>query len=1483
VRDDFSQRIKRTLQTRAGHHCSNSGCQRPTAGPGQTADATINIGVAAHITAASPGTPDNPAPRYDKSLTPRERSDISNGVWLCQNCAKLIDSDVPRFPAELLRKWKQEAEERAFLAVSTSATHVPISFSELDEADKRFLSDLALPEEEGIEAVTERLKHAAREDLAAFRSTRAWPAHAVELGLMLSANGRRDAISLTGVATAIGVVDRLSVISSPGSGKTITLIQLADRIIDIGQAVPLLVPLAEWSGNREGFFEFVTHRNAFRNFRQQHFQLLAFYGRLILLVDGWNEADSASRTHASRQLNALSRDFPLLSIVIATRQQSVPTAGPMLEIDRLREDQQLEIARRVLGGTRETVLERAWCIPGIRELISTPLYLNALLAGTQERSFPQTKEAILSTFVTEHESAPEKAEVLRTELFGCHKQMLTGLAVQANRLGTSVATDEEARRAVSQVGAKLVSMGQISESPQPTVVLDVLVNTHSLVRAPNGSLSFQHQQFQEWYASFEVEQLMVKAAEGGREANRTLRTEILNWLPWEEAVLFACERLSRKGAAGAKAVGATIAETLGIDPMLAVEMIFRSGEMVWPEIKDQVLDLAERWHRPGQVDRAVRFMVTTGRPEFSTQIWPLISNPDRQIHLAALRKADRFRPSVLGPEACNRLGERPDNIRGEILASIARESGPDGLELVTQAARADPDANVVVEIIHAFAFRRADRHVAEILATATDAVWCRLANARHRIGLIDPSQRARLAALMAAQRDPEADPVQAVVRLAGILVPEDAIGERIVGLVEHAFFPGKTQQGAFAIKRAFEKYPDHTRRALFNRIQAGLPVPNGIEDFLKNAPHIDEGPVAAAALDNFALEPLVRFAPTLIGSEAIGKVLDQLFLLDARGRAEDWRDEPTRNEYWRLKDVVAATRQVPFVQALVKRAESDNPHRIQLMADLLARHGRPGEESQAFQKDLRQALAKAIELWINTLMTSSDANRHQLADVARAVERVPQPAFAGALDRMLQRDFADWARARENFKKSPRRGPIGPDVTMSYTLQYARAFAAIGGAEVVALMKRYLPDMRFGIDAAWVLGGIWRKENGPVEERPLGGWNNFASASANRLLRQNTRNPPPTTDAAEAIFNVVRECGTDKSDTAAQRHAIELATAALSIPHGSKRAEIDSLMALPLPFSAKRGLLTAAAEAGEIVRIQDLIDAVKELLELAKKEPWHVDKNSGELMGWLALFPFSDRPTAVIEMLQQVPRQYCEPWDLDRLLIALADSPHEDVLLVFKALADWDQRVLNNHHWLYALLKIGTEAAASLIIELICDGRFPARDGFPERHVSDLVKRYPSVHGLILQRYTGMQPGRSQSTLESILLEIADPEIVLALIRTYARNGRSFHGNLAHAIHEAAIGRRTAPDWPGAYYQFSFPLTDLRKELFSLVLTNGPESALALACLNEIEELRDEHGRVNDEPRHSDIESGHPLPLEPATPNVEEPGQPSRRIVRLQL
>lgn len=111
MRDNFKKAAVNELARQSGFQCSNPNCQRPTSGPDGNGG-SASIGVGAHICAAAAG-----GPRFDVAMTSEERSSIENGIWLCQNCSRLIDVDVPSHPVETLHEWKKISESRAWLAL----------------------------------------------------------------------------------------------------------------------------------------------------------------------------------------------------------------------------------------------------------------------------------------------------------------------------------------------------------------------------------------------------------------------------------------------------------------------------------------------------------------------------------------------------------------------------------------------------------------------------------------------------------------------------------------------------------------------------------------------------------------------------------------------------------------------------------------------------------------------------------------------------------------------------------------------------------------------------------------------------------------------------------------------------------------------------------------------------------------------------------------------------------------------------------------------------------------------------------------------------------------------------------------------------------------------------------------------------------------------------------------------------------------------
>lgn len=105
LEDRFSRATVITLAKRAANQCSNPGCKAITSGPAESPLASVNIGEAAHIYGANLGSA-----RYRADMAPAERASITNAIWLCGNCHKLVDDDSSRYPAGLLFEWQREHE-----------------------------------------------------------------------------------------------------------------------------------------------------------------------------------------------------------------------------------------------------------------------------------------------------------------------------------------------------------------------------------------------------------------------------------------------------------------------------------------------------------------------------------------------------------------------------------------------------------------------------------------------------------------------------------------------------------------------------------------------------------------------------------------------------------------------------------------------------------------------------------------------------------------------------------------------------------------------------------------------------------------------------------------------------------------------------------------------------------------------------------------------------------------------------------------------------------------------------------------------------------------------------------------------------------------------------------------------------------------------------------------------------------------------------
>jgi hypothetical protein len=340
----------------------------------------------AHLCGVAGGT------TLQRTADARSTRGAANGIWLCQSCGRLVDADPEKFTVELLEGWKRKAQERAFRDLVAPTASAPPE--EAARIGPIIASDNVVDAE--FASVFAKVHAASGSDLGTYRRGLIWSGEPVELTLRLFDDQDTPPFSISKMPLAVEVAPEITIVSPPGTGKTTTLLQLAALRLSANSIVPLYFRLGDWSAGSLGLIPSLQQRPAFKGVIQNDLHALAQRGRILLLLDGWNELESPARRKLRIELEQVRRDWPYIRLVATTRRQmlDVPISGPRVAIEPLSEDQEMAIARLQAGTAGEKIVDEAWRTPGVRELIATPLYLSALLSGGSQERRPTTKEEV---------------------------------------------------------------------------------------------------------------------------------------------------------------------------------------------------------------------------------------------------------------------------------------------------------------------------------------------------------------------------------------------------------------------------------------------------------------------------------------------------------------------------------------------------------------------------------------------------------------------------------------------------------------------------------------------------------------------------------------------------------------------------------------------------------------------------------------------------------------------------------------------------------------------------------------------------------------------------------------------------------------------------------------------------------------------------------------------------------------------------------
>lgn len=1437
-RDEFTERTKLQIAKRAGWHCSDPSCRRLTIGANSDGTDEINLGTAAHICAAAPG-----GPRYDPDQTPAQRKSADNGIWMCRLHGTAVDAKDSKFTVELLREWKAQSQKDSWRGTLYGEGPLTPAWRTPTEGE-----------------LSTRVRAAAAADLAVFRRSEKWPSTAI--ALTLEVDGLRDPVSTSVLATALTTLDDLIIVAPPGMGKTTTLFQIAEALLAKGNASPVIVPLGDWSTDGATLLESVLKRHAFQGISEDDLRAVAAKPGVILLLDGWNELDVAARKRAAVQVTRLQAELPELSLLISTRKQTldVPVDGTRINILPLSQTQQFDIAKALRGDAGVRMLDQAWRTTGVRELVTIPLYLTALLALPEGAPFPTTKEEVLRRFVAVHEEDTQRTEALAEVTHGLHQRFLEDLAAIATRAANTTIPEAVARKSVSETEGALVAEGQITEKPQPNTVLEALVSHHMLLRIGDpAGYSFQHQQFQEWYASHFVERLMM-ASIGDTASHNKLKADVLNQPAWEESTLFACERLARGDLKQQESCGAAIMAAFEVDPMLAAEMIFRSTDAIWARVGSTIQRLMEGWHTPGKVDRALRFMIGSGRPEFFDQVWPLITHENDQVHLAALRAGRRFRPSLLGGDAVKRIAALPPDIRKNVLHEIAFNSGMDGLDLAATIAKDDPDPEVKATVIDALAFRRADRHVADVLHCADERTFDLVV----RRGIVDEATDEQVKKGMEAARERQRkEGVSAYDRLRAIVYAqgnEDLSGELTTIIAEMEI--DKNRDAAVQLLYlARNRYSRAIADGLLQRVRAGRTLFYGADGLLASAGFSleDEALLEAALSETSRHDDRAEAAASVLGPRAVGCMIETVFEVEKRLRdASGKYDEAANDRYHNLRDRIGHTPGTSLIAAIRARSAQAGNEEMADLAELISRH--PNDENdrgRPFDSNSLSEISDLAEDWGNRMLASSDATRSQLASIATLVTRVPSVGLLRLLKRLLDENLRRYRAFREEAKATGWRQRKAVDEARTpHTHEYQRAFQAIKAPETAALMCEYLHDEDFGHQAALVLAAQWTAANEPSDRERFWGGVDFSRVEEKRAAR--ATDPAETSAEAEAIFNAIEPLIADGATEEQKKHAVALGVVAARLPHGQRGAIIQKLISLA-PRMSRAALLQNLILSGEDIELEMVKHGIAEVFETAKTQSW-ILSDGYELREWLRLLPFAKPAAEAFAVVRSLPEDQRGVDRLEEMIAGFKTAPSNDAENVLFRLAEADPKLYANRAWRDAAIGRGTLSAARRFVDLVANGAFEGKTTdywYLEQQLGGLIGEHPELrtHVYQLLRDGAITPGLS--SLARAVAENPDADGLLLLVKIEIEHKRSFISR--HTVEKVVTAHVPSEGGIGGYNIVPVPAGELRRKL--LAMTRDGRTDAAARCLNQIDEIRDEYGAPDSEPRHPDLASGKRWPV----------------------
>lgn len=1298
---------------------------------------------------------------------------------------------------------------------------------------------------------------------------------------------------------------RRIVLEAPaGRGKTTTLVQLAKRHGEQGE-LAFLIDLPAWVTSRVDLLAFIARMPAFLS-RAIHAEDLArLYGAVhcSFLLNGWNEVSDSYSEEAERALAHVERNSPKAGIIVATRTHHIRPnlAGSFrTRLLSLSRGQRTEYLQQALGSRADELGTQLDGDPVLDDLTRTPLILaevtTIFLSGGP---IPKTKVGVLASVMRLLEQADEHRGALeRPPLTGHSRDYLAELAVQMTTQGDAKIEEARARSTVHSLSLKLNANGQIATLPEPVAILSALCAHHVLERLeyPTVGFRFQHQQFQEFYATVVLKrQLWGLVGKDDPDGNRRFAREYVNKPVWEEPLRMIADEIGDlsvepSGTVDAVAVGRRLIElALAIDPVFAAELSRLCGAVVWREVRGVVGDRLRSWYRvPDEHHRrcALAGMLATGSEEFIDILVPLLTSDDQQVRLRAYRAWGEFHVSSLGSDWRRVVAGWKEEHRADFIGEVVRERWM--ADIAEEFTRTDPSPRVRAAALRALQWVGASDALGRVLTALDEEAFEKVLRDRvlHSVPVgLKPRPLATYERLLQKVEDP-------LERLRIQLATAEAGGERVSEEVKEELtrWPsGRVADTAQSLlKSALEVVrktdPRWVSHWVAGRIVDGSlwgdhwtalisSVPASLRQTLLER-------IGSEDLEQRNTRGIISVLAATADADLAGDVFSRWCGLRADVSAAAGESAQARWAISRqLEELFRALPPNVAVSGMLSRLSTKfDAVEYGVAIELLGRIGAEDSDLRSqVQGDLRQILRRYLKEGVPFALSQDDFSGQLKMHLALSLARVGDPEDMADLHRLIRADIERERRGRAARLRGER-GPLADGGITRCSNWHVRAVAWLDPRRAEEILLEVLCEPEYEQDAATALVQLARTQN---SERRVGFrttdylvvWEARAGRRATGFDEDRRHR------YAVAIKQRISEIMEDRSrsgDPDSFNGRLKGLASTVAVLDGRESAEFAmEILALPGEWDGwtRADALEALLFSGARLGAEAALRVLNPTIDHIRTRGYH-DQQGLYLLGrCLCLLPFLDNPSIGIARIREIVAATRFPrYELREVVTALGHSRCNDALGFLLELATAGGNGLQGiaGEWIDAVAALDTPESKRVLLSFVDPdiGDLGVEQHF-EHHdlerlasrIADIARAEAAVRDRLCLVCARQLSPAMRLLLADVVTRLGTRDALVAgldLIQDHANPPIPYE--LMRGLETVFLERRPYGKTGYTYMLEPRSANEIRSRLFEMVLNDGPRRHSALALLGQIESWRLDYGRPSSEPRHPAFDSGVPWP-----------------------